>query len=187
VRNLFEFAEYVLELRLQKGMNNNERKTIASTCETIAIDIPVIRKNYLTAMKRAGATVSFREEFAAIELDVNDAFDILNTASLHLKSFFEQHRGGSASGSGGDSKSDELGDGIRGKVRRWYAELNETVDAGDIAKELNGLYKAVQSVNVSIGRALQSSNKIAAEASHHHGIVIESDGDATMNAASSDT
>jgi hypothetical protein len=58
-------------------------------------------------MKRSGAFVEFREEFAAIESDVNQAFNILNTvtaASLHLKSFFEQHRGSSGAGSGDDSK-----------------------------------------------------------------------------------
>jgi hypothetical protein len=40
-------------------------------------------------------------------------------------------------------KSDKQGDGIRGKLSRWYTDLNETVDAGDIAKELKSLHNAV--------------------------------------------
>jgi hypothetical protein len=37
----FEFAEYVLELRLQKRMNSNDCRTIAGACVSIAVSIPV--------------------------------------------------------------------------------------------------------------------------------------------------
>jgi hypothetical protein len=147
VPNLFEFAEYILELRLRKRMNDNLCKTIASTCESIAIDIPVIRANYTSAMKQPGATVSYRVQLAAIELHVSKAFDILNTASSHLQSFFEKH----------------AKHGSRGRFKRWYDALCDTVEAEDNAKELDGLYKAVQSVNISIGRALQTSSDVLAQ------------------------
>jgi hypothetical protein len=91
VPNLFEFAEYVLGLRLQNHINANDCKTIAGACVFVAPSIAIIRRtNCVTAMERAGAVVEFREEFAATESDVNQVFNILNTASLHLKSFFEQ-------------------------------------------------------------------------------------------------